>query len=148
MSRSSALTTEWPVTLELPSPDRAFDFVVAFMSLMDISELDRALSEAYRVLKEAGFLQFAIYATAPTIRRCEAGRRADETGQKVALQCGGYLDEIEGVEEWLFFFGTPDALKQRLPNFCPQVLQDVEYVVELAPGRGLRAGAVSGTSLQ
>ena len=46
--------------LELPFPDRAFDFLVAFMSLMDIPDLEGALREASRVLRPGGFLQLAI----------------------------------------------------------------------------------------
>ena len=41
---------------ELPFAQASFDFAVAFMSLMDVGDLDRALNEAYRVLKPGGFL--------------------------------------------------------------------------------------------
>ncbi len=101
--------------LELPFPDGVFDFVVAFMSLMDIPQLHRALSEACRVLRSAGFLQFAI--THPCYDTPERGWVRNEAGQKVAFQCGGYFDNIEGrVDEWLFF-ATPAELKHRFPKF-------------------------------
>ena len=45
---------------ELPFAQASFDFAVAFMSLMDVDDLDWALDEAYRVLKPGGFLQFSI----------------------------------------------------------------------------------------
>src|SRR5258708_36343254 len=44
----------------LPFPDACFDFVTAFMSLMDIADQSRALTEAARVLRPSGFLQFSI----------------------------------------------------------------------------------------
>src|SRR5262245_521234 len=44
----------------LPFPDAAFDFATAFMSFMGIPETARVITEAYRVLKPAGFLQFSI----------------------------------------------------------------------------------------
>ena len=43
-----------------PLPDETFDFATAFMMLMDLPETERALGEAFRVLKPGGFLQFSI----------------------------------------------------------------------------------------
>ena len=40
--------------LELPFGDGAFDFAVAFMSLMDMPEHKRAIREAFRVVKPSG----------------------------------------------------------------------------------------------
>jgi len=39
---------------ELPFADDSFDLVIAFMSLMDIDDADRAVSEAARVLESGG----------------------------------------------------------------------------------------------
>jgi SAM-dependent methyltransferase len=44
----------------LPFQDGAFDFVVAFMSLMDMPDLRTVLAEVHRVLRSGGFLQFSI----------------------------------------------------------------------------------------
>lgn len=46
--------------LELPFEDASFNFVTAFMSLMDIPETGRGLAEVLRVLRPGGFLQFSI----------------------------------------------------------------------------------------
>ena len=46
--------------VELPFADATFDFATGFMSFMDIPETARVVSEAYRVLKSGGFLQFSI----------------------------------------------------------------------------------------
>ncbi|MDQ4126507.1 MAG: class I SAM-dependent methyltransferase, partial [Actinomycetota bacterium] len=44
----------------LPFDGASFDFVTAFMSLMDIPETERVLAEAFRVLRPGGFFQFSI----------------------------------------------------------------------------------------
>jgi SAM-dependent methyltransferase len=46
--------------LHLPLPGRSFDFVTAFMSLMDVAAPEVVLPEVVRVLKPGGFLQFSI----------------------------------------------------------------------------------------
>ena len=44
----------------LPFSSQSFDFVVAFMSLMDIPDQQTVLLETARVLRPGGFLQFSI----------------------------------------------------------------------------------------
>ena len=44
----------------LPFGDEAFGFATAFMSLMDMPSPERAIAEAFRVLRPGGFLQFSI----------------------------------------------------------------------------------------
>jgi ubiquinone/menaquinone biosynthesis C-methylase UbiE len=101
--------------LRLPFADRTFDFVVAFMSLMDIPDLDRALREANRVLREAGFLLFAM--THPCYDTPVRGWVRDEEGRKVARQCGGYFQHVDGeLVEWLFS-ATPPSLRDGLAKF-------------------------------
>jgi len=41
--------------VQLPFENASFDFVVAFMSLMDIPETERVLAEVFRVLRLGGF---------------------------------------------------------------------------------------------
>ncbi len=41
--------------VELPFGDASFDFAVAFMSLMDMPEIERVLAEVFRVLRPGGF---------------------------------------------------------------------------------------------
>ena len=101
--------------LELPFADGAFDFVAAFMSLMDIPDLGGALREAYRVLRPGGFLQFAI--THPCYDTPERGWVRDGAGRKVAYQCGGYFGDVQGrVDEWLFS-KTPAEVRRGLRPF-------------------------------
>jgi ubiquinone/menaquinone biosynthesis C-methylase UbiE len=101
--------------VELPFPDRAFDFVAAFMSLMDIPDLGGALREAFRVLRPGGFLQAAV--THPCFDTPLRGWVRDGAGRKVAYQCGDYFQEVQGrVEEWLFS-AVPAEVRGGLPPF-------------------------------
>lgn len=101
--------------LALPFPDRAFDFLVAFMSLMDIPDLGGALREAFRVLQPGGFLQLAI--THPCFDLPLRAWVRDEEGRKVAYQCGDYFGHVEGrVDEWLFS-ATPPEVQHGLAKF-------------------------------
>lgn len=93
--------------VELPFPTETFDFAVAFMSLMDLPEHEKALGEAYRVLKPGGFLQFSI--THPCFQTPRWNWICDENGNEVALECGDYFfPPKEEVEEWMFGDLPPD----------------------------------------
>jgi SAM-dependent methyltransferase len=101
--------------LALPFHDRAFDFLVAFMSLMDIPDLGGAMRESFRVLRSGGFFQLAI--THPCFDTPLRGWLRDEAGRKVAYQCGDYFRNVEGrVDEWLFSH-TPAEVRHGLPPF-------------------------------
>jgi SAM-dependent methyltransferase len=101
--------------LALPFSDGAFDFLVAFMSLMDMPDLGGALREAFRVLRPGGFLQIAI--THPCYDTPQRGWMRDGAGRKVAYQCGGYFSNVQGrVDEWLFS-KTPAEVRRGLPPF-------------------------------
>ncbi len=58
---------------DLPFPAAAFDFAVAFMSLMDMPDQRRAVQEVARVLRPGGFLQFS-KGVARRRRRCVCHR--------------------------------------------------------------------------
>jgi SAM-dependent methyltransferase len=89
--------------LSLPFADGSFDFVTAFMSMMDMPDQGRALQEAHRVLRPGGFLQFSILhpCFVPPHRRVL--RNAD--GVTTAIEVAGYFEATDGqVETW--WFGT------------------------------------------
>jgi ubiquinone/menaquinone biosynthesis C-methylase UbiE len=84
----------------LPFRDDAFDFVVAFMSLMDMAELDVVVAKVHRVLRPDGFLQFSIEHPCAVTPR--SGWVTDEHGRRVARTIGGYFDQEPDVDTWLF----------------------------------------------
>jgi ubiquinone/menaquinone biosynthesis C-methylase UbiE len=101
--------------VSLPFPDASFDFAMATMSFMDIPEQDKVVSEAYRVLKPGGFLQFSI--NHPCFFTPQWRWLRDEAGQRVAVACGDYFQTLNGqIEEWIFG-AAPLELKQRFRKF-------------------------------
>ncbi len=99
----------------LPIPDASFDFVTAFMSLMDIPQPERAVAEAHRVLRPGGLLQFSICHPCFQTPRWRWVR--DEAGRKIGVLCGDYFDRVDGrVDEWTFG-AAPEELKARYPKF-------------------------------
>jgi ubiquinone/menaquinone biosynthesis C-methylase UbiE len=101
--------------VELAFPDNHFDFATATMSLMDVPETDRALSEARRVVKPGGFLQFSI--CHPCFDTPHRRNLRDENGLTYAIEVGQYFRNMDGeVTEWLFG-AAPEDLKQGLPRF-------------------------------
>ncbi|MEW6032962.1 MAG: class I SAM-dependent methyltransferase [Bacillota bacterium] len=100
---------------ELPFPDATFDFAVATMSLMDMPEPQRALSEAFRVLRPGGFLQFSIIH--PCYDTPHRRNLRNEEGLTYAIEVGDYFRNRTGeVDEWLFG-AAPAELRQSLPKF-------------------------------
>ena len=99
----------------LPFADASFDFATAFMCLMDIPKPERAIQEAYRVLRPGGFFQFSI--CHPCFQTPRWRWVKDESGRKIGIVCGDYFDRIDGtVDEWIFG-AAPEELKQRYPKF-------------------------------
>ncbi|MCK4794304.1 MAG: class I SAM-dependent methyltransferase, partial [Desulfobacteraceae bacterium] len=86
-----------------------------FMSFMDILETEKVLSEAHRVLKPGGFLQFSI--CHPCFDTPHRRNLRDEKGHTYAIEVGDYFRNMNGeVSEWLF--GTaPQEIKAGLPEF-------------------------------
>jgi ubiquinone/menaquinone biosynthesis C-methylase UbiE len=100
---------------ELPYSDESFDFATAFMSLMDMAESDRAVREAYRVIKPGGFLQFSI--THPCFQTPLWKWVRDDNGNKLGVISGQYFDQKPGrVDEWTFG-AAPKELTDNLRKF-------------------------------
>ncbi len=101
--------------LALPFFSETFDFVVAFMSLMDMPETQNALNEIQRILKPGGFFQFSISHPCSDVRIRRKVK--DEAGKDIAIELGGYFQRIAGeVEEWTFGSAPPE-LRERWPPF-------------------------------
>lgn len=101
--------------VELPFRDETFDFAVAFMSLMDVPEFDRALAEAHRVIRPGGFFQFSILhpcSDVPHRRKVH-----DDQGEMIAMELGGYFADSSGeVLEWTFGAAPPEE-RAKYPLF-------------------------------
>ena len=94
--------------VDLPFIDESFDFATAFMSLMDVPETDRALAEAYRILKPGGFLHFSI--THPCFDTPHRRNLRDENHRTYAIEVGDYFRHREGeIDEWLFKSAPAEA---------------------------------------
>jgi SAM-dependent methyltransferase len=117
--------------MALPFADDNFDFVTAFMSLMDMPDPGRALREAQRVLRPGGFLQFSILhpCFVPPYRKVQ--READ--GRVRAIEVGGYFDATDGrLDTW--WFSTLDRKDRehiapfRIPRFHRTLSAWVDYL--------------------
>ena len=83
----------------LPFRDDTLGFATAFMSLMDMADLDAVLREVRRVLRPGGFLQASIEHpcfTTPHRRKVQG-----EDGRTRAVEVGDYFRRLHGeVQEW------------------------------------------------
>jgi len=104
--------------VDLPFHEAGFDFVTAFMSLMDIPETERVLAEVLRVLEPGGFFQFSI--THPCFDTPHRRNLRDESGYTYAIEVGDYFVGREGeVKEWLFSAAPPDVKVGMTPFRIP-----------------------------
>lgn len=124
---------------QLPFVDSTFDFVVAFMSLMDIPETEIVLAEAHRVLKPGGFLQFSI--EHPCFATPHRRNLRSAEGTTYAIEVGGYFRRLRGeIAEWIFGAAPPDVReglrKFKTPRFTRplsewlNLLIDAGFVIE------------------
>ena len=98
----------------LPFNTATFDFVAAFMSLMDVGDPEACLLEVGRVLKPGGFVQFSVVhpTTTTPIRRWVN----NDGGEREALAVGGYFYEGPLTETWIFG-AAPAHLRDRHEPF-------------------------------
>ncbi len=85
----------------LPFKDESFDFISSFQCLMDIQEYEKALNEAYRVLKRTGFFQFSV--PHPCFWGPQLEWAYHKNGQKKGLICNDYFSKTPTkIKEWMF----------------------------------------------
>lgn len=97
----------------LPFPPHRFDFVVAFMSLMDMPHYRQVLQEAFRVLKPGGFFQFSI--SHPCFRTPQWKHIRYPSGETQGIVCGDYFQRKTLISDWLFSAVPEEMRKQQLP---------------------------------
>ena len=108
----------------LPFGDSAFDFVTGFMSFMDIPETSNVLSEAHRVLKPGGFLQFSI--EHPCFTTPHRRNLRTPAGVAYALEVGDYFRRVDGaVAEWMFSAAPPEVRAGLRPFKIPRFTRTV-----------------------
>ncbi|OUM04306.1 class I SAM-dependent methyltransferase [Variovorax sp. JS1663] len=122
--------------MALPFDAASFDFVTAFMSLMDMPDPARALREAGRVLRAGGFLQFSI------LHPCFATphRRIvrDQEGRARAIEIGGYFEGTEGrVDRWWFSTLTEQERTGVQPFSTPIFHRTISQWLDAVTGAGL-----------
>jgi ubiquinone/menaquinone biosynthesis C-methylase UbiE len=105
---------------KIPLASESVDFATAFMSLMDMPELDAVLVEICRVVRPGGFLQFSI--EHPCTATPVTGWHLDREGRRVGRIIGGYFAEECYVSEWGPFSSAPSELREgkapfRIPRF-------------------------------
>ena len=121
--------------VDLPFRSASFGGATAFMSLMDIPELERVFAEVLRVLEPGGFFQFSI--SHPCFDTPRRHNVYDAAGVKVAIEVGDYFHRLEGrVEEWLFS-AAPAEMKAKLPPFkTPRFTRTLSEWMNLALDAG------------
>ena len=84
---------------DMPFPDQSFDLVVSYLSLIDIDDAEKALSEMARVLAPGGRLLIANLTSFSTSSSIEGRRTCAETGEELR-PLGIYLEPRKAWFEW------------------------------------------------
>lgn len=101
---------------ELSFPNEYFDFVVSTMSFMDLTDLETALAEIYRVLTPTGFLQFSIIH--PCFNDQKGQWLKDENGHRISFAMKDYFKETQGdIHEWRHYNAPKNMAKFAVPRF-------------------------------
>jgi 2-polyprenyl-3-methyl-5-hydroxy-6-metoxy-1,4-benzoquinol methylase len=106
--------------LNIPFPSNQFDFVVAFMSLMDMPNLPQVLKECYRVIKPSGFMQFSIIH--PCFSPPHHKKIVSDDGRPIAVEVGEYFQEEEPdvIDKWIFSQAPAHEKEQFQPFQVPR----------------------------
>jgi SAM-dependent methyltransferase len=117
---------------DLPFATGSFDFVTAFMSLMDMADQGAALRETGRVLRPGGFLQFSILHPCFVPPHRKVLREPNNATR--AIEVGGYFDVIDGRIDTFHFQSLPEEERRktepfRIPRFHRILSEWVDLIV-------------------
>jgi ubiquinone/menaquinone biosynthesis C-methylase UbiE len=122
--------------ITLPFGEGQFDFVTAFMSMMDMADQQAVLAEVRRVLKVGGFFQFSILhpCFVPPRRR----NVRNEKGEPIAVEIADYFRETNGeVETWLFSSIPAEERSKLAPFNIPRFHRTLTSWVKMIVSAGL-----------
>ena len=95
---------------------------------MDGPGFDRAMTEAFRVLRPGGMLAFSI--THPCFMTRGARWIRDQQGAKVGRVVGNYFTPLPWVERWRFTDAPADVAEFATPRFDRTLSQYLNAVLE------------------
>ena len=125
----------------LPFSQSSFDFVTAFMSLMDMPETPRVLAEIYRVLRPGGFLQFSI--THPCSNTLVRRKVKNAAGEDVAIELAGYFQQMDGdIETWTFGSAPAEVRDRWQPFQVPRYTRTLSQWINLLIDAGFVIGRI------
>ncbi|MFX0002346.1 MAG: class I SAM-dependent methyltransferase [Candidatus Hodarchaeota archaeon] len=118
---------------KLPYPNDNFDFIMATMSIMDISDNEQAIAEAFRVLKSGGFFQFSI--SHPCFAISDTSWVRNEEGRRTGLIVRNYFKKLNGeIEEWIFGAAPKDMTEKmrkfRIPRFNRTLSEWLNFLIK------------------
>jgi ubiquinone/menaquinone biosynthesis C-methylase UbiE len=104
---------------------------------MDMSDVEKAVSEIHRVLTPGGFLQFSI--THPCLDMPHHRNLRDGMGRTYAYEVGGYFSKLDGeIAEWSFS-AAPEEVRRGLPKFkVPRFTRTLSQWLNLLLDAGFR----------
>ncbi len=121
---------------DLPFEAERFDFVTAFMSLMDMADQQKVLRGVARVLKPGGFLQFSILHPCFVPPRRRNVRNAE--GDVVAVEVADYFEETDGtIDRWIFSSIPKEERDTLEPFSVPRFHRTLTNWVSMIVGAGL-----------
>ena len=103
------------------------------MSLMDISDHEKAIGEAFRVIKPGGFFQFSM--SHPCFSISDSDWVKNEEGKRTGLIVRNYFKKLNGqLEEWIFGAApkeiTDKMRKFKIPRFTRTLSEWLNLLIE------------------
>ncbi len=118
---------------ELPYSDNSFDFAMATMSLMDMAENEKAIQEAFRVIKPEGFFQFSIIH--PLVGGSGWKWIRNQEDKKIGFVIEDYFKKLNGeLEEWIFGAAPKEVSEKmkmfKIPRFSRNLSEWLNLLIE------------------